>query len=276
LNKDVSKKRINELKKLARRVRLRILELVSKTASPHIGPSFSITEILVALYFEFLNVSPEKAKNSSRDRFILSKGHACPALYAVLAERGFIGENELAGFAVDGGILQQHPDRDLGHGIELSSGSLGHGLAVGSGLALAAKANSKRYNVGVLMGDGELNEGSVWESALFAAQHKLNNLIAIVDHNKMQAMGNSRDIIELDPLKEKWEAFGWHAQEVDGHDFGEILKAFRAISSKKPNVVILHTIKGKGVPFMENELLWHYRYPHEGEEYNSAVKELGI
>ncbi|MFH1878741.1 MAG: transketolase [Candidatus Omnitrophota bacterium] len=274
MDKILSKKKIDGLKERAKRVRLSILELVSKTASPHIGPSFSITEVLVALYFEVLNVDPKKPDNPLRDRFLLSKGHACPALYAVLAERGFISKKELEGFAVDDGVLQQHPDRDLKHGIECSSGSLGHGLSVGSGMALAGKTKGENYRVYVLMGDGELNEGSVWETALFAGQHKLNDLIAIVDHNKMQAMGNNKDIIGLDPLKEKWESFGWEVREADGHDFAEVIKTFRAFSSKKPKMVILHTVKGKGVPFMENELLWHYRYPREGEEYDSAVKEL--
>ena len=274
MSKVISNKKIQEFKECARSVRIKVLDLVAKTGSPHIGPSFSIVEILVALYFEVLNISPKTAEAPSRDRFILSKGHACPALYAVLAERGFIGEKELKGFAVDNGGLQQHPDRDVKRGIELSSGSLGHGLAVGAGIALAAKAKRGKYKAYVLMGDGELNEGSVWESALFAAQHKLNNLVGIVDHNKMQAMGNSRDIIDLDPIRGKWEAFGWHVQEIDGHDFMEILQAFKCLSSKKPNMIILHTVKGKGVPFMENELLWHYRYPHEGDEYNSAVREL--
>lgn len=274
MGKMIPKKKIDQLKERAKRVRLSILDLVSKTASPHIGPAFSIVEVLVALYSEVLNVDPKKPENPLRDRFILSKGHACPALYAVLAEKGFIGKKELEGFAVDKGILQQHPDRNLKHGIECSSGSLGHGLSVGAGMALAGKVKGRKYNVYVLLGDGELNEGSVWETVLFAGQHKLNNLIAIVDHNKMQAMGNNREIIGLEPLKGKWEVFGWQAQEVNGHDFGEILKAFNTVSFKKPNVVILHTVKGKGVPFMENKLLWHYRYPHEGEEYDSAVKEL--
>ncbi len=274
MGKMVSKKEIGELEDRARRVRLKVLELVSKTASPHIGPAFSIAEILVALYFKILKVSPNKPNDPFRDRFILSKGHACPAFYAVLAERGFIGEKELKGFAIDNGRLQQHPDRDIKRGIELSSGSLGHGLAVGAGLALMSKVNNKKYGVYVLMGDGELNEGSVWESVLFAAQHKLNNLVGIVDHNKMQAMGKNRDIIGLDPLKSKFEAFGWHVREVDGHNLEGILRVFKKPSLKRPNMIILHTVKGKGVPFMENELLWHYRYPHDGEEYDSAVKEL--
>jgi len=265
---------IKRFKSLARKVRLSVLDMMRRTKSPHIGPSFSIVEILVALYFKILNISPTNPRDSKRDKFILSKGHACPALYAVLKERGFLRNRQLKKFAVDGGCLQHHPEYDLGCGIELSTGSLGHGLSVGGGMALAGKGKRKGAKTFVLLGDGELNEGAVWEAALFAGHHKLNNLIAIIDHNKMQALGHMKDIIDLDPLKEKWMAFGWHAQEINGHDFGQIFKAFDSLSSSKPNAIILHTVKGKGVSFMENDLLWHYRYPHEGDEYEKALKEL--
>jgi transketolase len=253
----------------AKKVRRTILEIIHTTQSPHIGSSFSIVEILVALYHEILDLS----KGPDRDKFILSKGHACPALYATLFEHGFLTAQDLKGFAVDCGTLEQHPNMDQEKRIEVSTGSLGHGLSIGAGLALAAKVAKKDLGVFVLLSDGELNEGSVWEAALFAGHQKLKNLTALVDYNKMQALGFSKDILDLDPLGEKWESFGWHTQEVDGHDFGQILNAFGSRSSLRPNTIIFHTIKGKGVSFMENKLLWHYRAPDE-EEYRLALKEL--
>lgn len=266
---------ISHFEKTSYNVRRTILDIIHKTRSPHIGPSFSVVEILVALYFKFLNISPEDALNPERDRFILSKGHACPALYAVLAEKGFISENDLNGFAISGGTFEQHPTLDLKRGIEVSTGSLGHGLSIGTGMALAGKIDNKQYKVYVLLSDGELNEGSVWESVMFAGHHRLRNLVAIVDYNKIQALGCTKDIIDLDPLGEKWKSFGWDAQEIDGHNFEEIFNALNSLSSKKPNVLILHTIKGKGVSFMENQLLWHYHTPDD-KEYELALKELSL
>ncbi|NOZ25645.1 MAG: transketolase [Nitrospirae bacterium] len=253
----------------ARRVRKSVLDMIHKTRSPHIGPSFSVVEILVALYFRHLNTS----SGNDRDRFILSKGHACPALYAVLHEKGFISREELDGFAVNGGTLEQHPVRDPGRAIEASTGSLGHGLSIAAGMALAARVDRGEYRVYVLLSDGELNEGSVWEAVMFAGHHRLHNLIALVDYNRMQALGRTRDIIGLEPLGEKWEAFGWHVQEVDGHDFGALFDALDSLSGRKPNVLIMHTVKGKGVSFMENDVLWHYRSPDDNE-YERALKEL--
>jgi transketolase len=264
---------LNHYNRLACKLRRKTLEIICKTKSPHIGPSFSIVEILVALYYKFLRVSPYNLSDPDRDRFILSKGHACATLYAVLSEKGFISENDLEGFAQNGGTLEQHPNFDLEKGIEVSTGSLGHGLSVGAGMALAGKVDRKKYRICVLLSDGELNEGSVWEAIMFASHHHLNKLIAIVDRNGMQALGNTKDIIDLDPMGKKWESFGWHTQEVDGHDLGEIFKALNNLSSDRPNVIILNTMKGKGVSFMENELLWHYRCPNDGE-YERAVKEL--
>jgi transketolase len=258
---------------ISRKIRRKILDLVYKTKGPHIGSSFSIVEILVALYFQHLKVSPERCAEPDRDRFILSKGHASPALYAVLAERGFIKPADLDTFAVNGGTLEQHPNIDVERGIEVSTGSLGHGLSIGAGMALAGKIDTAPHKVYVLLSDGELNEGSIWEAIMFAGHHKLNNLVAVVDHNKIQALGCTRDIIDLEPLGEKWEKFGWHVQDIDGHSFMEIFQALDSFSSDKPNVLILHTIKGKGVSFMENQLLWHYRTPDDGE-YKNALKEL--
>lgn len=260
-------------REISRKVREDILKLIYRTKSPHIGSSFSIVEILVALYFNQMNTTPEDPFHPERDRFILSKGHACATLYAVLAERGFLRKEDLDGFAVNNGVLEQHPNRDLATGIEVSTGSLGHGLSIGAGKALAGKVDGRSYHVYALLSDGELNEGSVWEAIMFAGHHKLNKLVAMVDSNKIQALGRTRDIIDLEPIGRKWDVFGWHAQEVDGHDFPSILRAFSSLSSAKPNVIILHTVKGKGVSFMENQLLWHYRTPNE-QEYELALKEL--
>jgi transketolase len=260
---------------LAGKMRRDILDLVYRTRSPHIGSSFSIVEILVSLYFEFLSVSPVNPEKADRDRFILSKGHACPALYAVLRERGFLTEHDLDRFACAHGLLEQHPNRDLSRGIEVSTGSVGHGLSIAAGMALAARNDKKDYRVVALMGDGELNEGSVWEAAMFASHHRLDNLIAIIDYNHMQALGFTRDIVNLDPLGARWSSFGWSAEEIDGHDFGDLFCALEKIPLEKgkPSAIIAHTIKGKGVTFMENALLWHYRCPDD-DEYRRALQEL--
>lgn len=246
---------------IAKGIRLSVLEIIHKTKSPHIGSSYSIVEILVALYFGAMKIDPANPANPNRDRFILSKGHACATLYAVLAERGFFPHKELEGFAVNDAIFEHHPNKDLLRGIELSTGSLGHGLSVGAGMALAGKIDGCGYRTFVLMSDGETNEGSVWESAMFAGQHKLSNLVAMVDYNKMQALGCTKDIIDLEPFTDKWRAFGWHAQSVDGHDFPAIFGSLDSLSTDKPNVIILNTIKGKGVCYMEERLEWHYRCP---------------
>lgn len=266
---------ISYYQNLSRRIRKVVIDIIYKTKSPHIGSSFSSVEILVALYFKYLNHSPEDCLDINRDRFIMSKGHACPALYAVLTERGFLTQDCLKGFAVNGGTLEHHPTKDLQSGIETSSGSLGHGLSIGAGIALSGKVDKNKYNVYVLMSDGELNEGSVWEPVMFAGHHKLNNLVAMVDYNKIQALGYTKDIIDLDPLGEKWKSFGWYVQEIDGHNFEQIFNALNSMSSEKPNVLILNTVKGKGVSFMEDELLWHYRAPND-EEYRLALKELDL
>lgn len=266
---------IDKYKSLAKEVRRDILEMIYKTKSPHIGSSFSTVELLVALYFKILSINAENPADFNRDRFVLSKGHGCPALYAVLAKRGLIDKKFLDGFARDGGTLEQHPTRNLALGIEISSGSLGHGLSIGVGMAIAAKYDKASYRVFVFLGDGELNEGSNWEAIMFANQHRLDNLVAIVDHNKLQAMEKSSEIINMEPLKEKWEAFGWQTKEIDGHNLEEIISALENIPLEKgkPSCLIAHTIKGKGVSFMENELCWHDKYPDE-EEYKKALEEL--
>ena len=269
------KYKINNLKEKAKEVRKMILYMLYKCKGPHIGSSFSIVEILVALYFKGLSISPKKYQDKNRDRFILSKGHACPALYATLFLRGFISKKVLDGFSVDGGTLEQHPTRNHRWGIEVSTGSLGHGLSIGAGMAVAGKADKRKYRVFVLLGDGEINEGSIWEAAMFASHNKLDNLIAIIDLNKIQALGNTEEVINMEPLAEKWRSFGWAVREIDGHNFKDILNVLEKIpfQRKKPSVIIANTTKGKGVSFMENDLLWHYRCPDEGE-YKRALKEI--
>jgi transketolase len=271
----VARKNENKLKVIAKRVRVKILQLVYHAHSPHIGPSFSCVEILVSLYFKILNIPPKKRGDANRDRFIFSKGHACPALYAILQKRGFISKKDLDNYGKNGSVLEHHPTMDFKRGIEISTGSLGHGLSVAVGMALAAKRDRKRHKVYVLLSDGELNEGSTWEAVLFAAHHKLDNLVVIVDYNKMQALGFTKDIIKLDPLAKKWASFNWEAKEIDGHNFNDIFKVFRRLPFKqgKPSAIIAHTVKGKGVSFMENSLLWHYR-PPDDNEYKRAMQEL--
>ena len=260
---------------IAKKVRRTILEMIYRTKSPHIGSSFSIVELLTALYFKILKVDAKNQADPDRDRFLLSKGHGVPALYPILAEKGFIEEKTLAGFAKDGGTLEQHPNRDIQKGIEMTSGSLGHGLSVGAGMALAGKYDNKNYRVFVLLGDGEMEEGSSWEAILFAGHHKLDNLIAIIDYNKLQAIAKVSEVLDLEPLAEKFSAFGWQVQEVDGHDMKEIIDALESIPFKtgKPSCLLAHTVKGKGVSFMEGDLRWHDKCPDDNE-YQLALKEL--
>jgi transketolase len=260
---------------IAKRARKEILNMIYRTKSPHIGSSFSIIEILVALYFKILSISPDNPEAENRDRFILSKGHGCPALYAILSLRGFINQNILNKFAVNGGALGHHPIRDTKQGIEISTGSLGHGLSIGAGMAIAAKYDKSSYKIFVLLSDGEMNEGDVWETIMFASHHKLDNLVSVIDYNKIQALGRTNEVINLNPFAQKWNAFGWEVREIDGHNFEEIINTFENIpyGKGKPIVIIAHTLKGKGISFMENKLLWHYRCPSK-EEYVKALQEL--
>jgi len=266
---------IENFKGVAKNIRREILNMIYAAKAPHIGSSFSIVEILVALYFKCLRISPDNPRDKNRDRFILSKGHGCPALYAVLAHRGFMTPEILKGFGCNGGTLEEHPTCDLAKGIEVSTGSLGHGLSIGIGMAMAAKHDSNPCRVFVLLSDGETEAGFVWESAMFAGHHKLDNLVAIIDYNKIQALGRIKEVVDLEPYSEKWRSFGWEVREVDGHNFAQIFSALEKIPFKedKPNVIVAHTTKGKGVSFMEDKLLWHYRCPDE-EEYLRAIKEL--
>lgn len=266
-----------KLEKIAKDIRQDIFKTICNGGGGHIPASLSIVEILVFLYNNILNVNPKKARDKDRDRFILSKGHACVALYAILAEKGFFPKAELDKFGKKGSILGGHPDMHKVSGVEASTGSLGHGFPFGVGVALAGKFDKKNYKVFVIVGDGECQEGSVWEAAMFAPQYKLDNLIVIIDYNKIQAMDYLDKIVSLSPLADKWKAFGWEVREVDGHSFCQLQKVFASIPfvKGKPNLIIAHTVKGKGISFMENAPIWHYRLPNE-EEMKIACKELKV
>lgn len=264
-----------DLLKIAKIIRNDILEMSFKNNAPHIGSSLSIVEILTVLYFKILKVYPGDPTNKRRDRFLLSKGHACSALYSALANKKFFPKKKLLSFISDGAYLSGHPEINRVPGIENSSGSLGHGLGMGVGMAIAGKMDKLSYRVYVLLSDGECDEGQVWEAALFAAQKKLDNLVAIVDYNKLQALGETNKIINLEPLLKKWVDFGWEAVETDGHNVIKLVKEFKKIPKSKgrPSVIIAHTIKGFGVSFMENDYTWHYRNL-DLNSFTKAVKEI--
>jgi transketolase len=241
-----------------------------------LGSSLSFVELLVYLYWNFLKISPEIAKDPARDRFVLSKGHGITTLYAVLAERGFFSPELFEDYAQAGSPLPEHPSPRCVPGIEAATGSLGHGLSVATGMALASKMNDIPHEVVALLSDGECNEGSTWEAALLAPAHNLDNLIAIVDFNKWQATGRSFEVTALEPLEEKFESFGWNSIRIDGHDFRQIKSALAtAKKSDKPFAIIADTVKGKGIKMMEDDNNWHYRIPSK-EEMDSAFEELGI
>lgn len=260
-------------KELAWRIKRHGIEMTHISKGSHIGSILSISDIIGVLYTDILNVDENNPDMDTRDRVILSKGHAGAAIYAALAERGFFPIEELKTHYGDGSRLSGHVSHKGVPGIEFSTGSLGHGLSVGVGMALAAKKDKKLHRVFVLLGDGECNEGSVWEAAMFASHFNLNNLVAIIDHNKMASLDFCENSMKLSPFREKWQAFGWDVYDVDGHDHKELKKALSYKDNNKPVCIIANTIKGKGVSFMENNILWHYRTP-QGEEYKNAVKEL--
>ncbi|TVY07222.1 transketolase [Paenibacillus cremeus] len=260
---------------LAWKIRRHGIEMTHISHGSHIGAILSVADIVAVLYNDVANVNPHDPKMSERDRIILSKGHAGASIYAALAEKGFFDVEELKTHYANGSKLSGHVSHKGVPGVEFSTGSLGHGLSVGSGMALAAKKDGKQHNIYVICGDGECNEGSVWEAAMFAHHYKLSNLIAIIDHNKMQSLDFCENTIALSPFADKWQAFGWNVIEVDGHNHEDLRKALTLskLSEVKPNVIIANTIKGKGISFMENNILWHYRTP-QGVEYDAAVAEL--
>jgi transketolase len=268
------KQKTKSLKKKANSIRKLIINMLSKAKSGHPGGSLSAVEIITCLYFEVMRHNPKKPSLKARDRFHLSKGHACPCLYAVLSEAGYFDKKHLLTLRELGSLLQGHPDRRT-PGIEVASGSLGQGLSVALGMSLALRLDKSDSRVYCLMGDGEIQEGNIWEAAMAAPHFRVDNLCAIVDYNRFQIDGRIEDIMNLEPLVNKWESFGWHVIQVDGHNIDDLLEAFYEAKTikGKPTVIIAHTVKGKGVSFMEHVVDFHGRAPTE-EETKVALKEL--
>ncbi len=266
---------LKEMEAIAKRLRRHIITMTGKAGSGHPGGSLSAVEIVTALYFKLLRHKPLDPQWSDRDRFILSKGHAAPLLYATLAECGYFPVDELATLRQLDSRLQGHTDRTVTPGVEMSAGALGQGLSFAIGIALAGRLNSQKHRVYVLLGDGECDEGQIWEGAMAAAHFKMDNLVAIVDNNGLQIDGWNRDVMNLDPFAKKWQAFGWRVIEVDGHDLSQLIDAFNRAKLVKgqPTVIIAHTVKGKGVSFMENNPDFHGKTPNAAE-VKIALKEL--
>jgi transketolase len=266
-----------DLERLARDLRFRTVRTSHLSGTPHLGSCLSCVDLLVYLYWAVLRISPSSPRDEHRDRFILSKGHAAPVLFQVLAERGFFPVSDLEHYGENGSIFGEHPPAPKYlPGIEAATGSLGHGLPMGVGMALAARILGADYRTFVVLSDGECNEGSVWEAALMAAAQKLESLTVFVDYNKWQATGRSNEVLGLAPLADKWAAFGWFVREIDGHDFSAIEAAVLARDElKRPKIIVAHTVKGKGVSFMEDDNNWHYRIP-TADEVRKAAVELQI
>jgi len=266
---------VEQMSQMAQSLRAHAVRMVHRSRASHLGSCLSIADILACLYWSTLRIDPARADWADRDRFIVSKGHAAAIVYAALAERGFFPVSELESYCELGSRLTGHITSGV-PGVELSSGSLGHGLPVGCGMALAAQREQLPFRTVVLASDGELDEGSNWEAILFAAQHKLDNLLLIVDYNRIQSFGSVKDVLDLDPLADKFRAFGWAVKEVDGHDVRQLADTFAQVPFEggKPSVVIAHTVKGKGVSFMEDSLQWHYQSP-SSEQVKLALQELG-
>lgn len=256
----------------SKNIKKNIVKMIYKAGVSHIGACLSIADILYVLYFKVLNVDPQNPLKTDRDKFILSKGHASAALYSTLAVKGFFPIEYLDKFATNNGILPCHLDMCSVPGIETSTGSLGHGLSIGLGMAIANKQSKNSGNIYVLVGDGECNEGSIWEAAMLASTLKLDNLTVIVDYNNLQGFGRTNDIIDQKNLSERWKTFGWESFDIDGHNEKDLQKVFE-LKSQKPKAIIAHTIKGKGVSFMEDKLEWHYKSPNK-EQYCQALEEL--
>ena len=271
----MEKGRIPELREKAKELRRVILDMVYRAQSGHPGGSLSEIDMLVALYFYKLTLNPKAPKDHKRDKFVLSKGHASPGLYAVLAERGFFPKKELEGFRKLNGMLQGHPELST-PGVEYAGGSLGQGISFAVGLAIAGKMDQSPSKVVVMIGDGESQEGAVWEASMAAPFHKLDNLIAILDKNQVQETGRTKEVMNIDPTAEKWKAFGWNVLEINGHDMQEVVDALDkawGISNGKPTMIISNTIKGKGVSFMELNHKFHGKAPND-EEYKKAIAEI--
>lgn len=265
------------LRRRAAELRGKVIEMSHAAQAAHLASSLSCADIVTAAYWHVLDIDPAEPKAPLRDRFILSKGHAAAALYAALAMNGFFPVEELGTYCRDGGRLAEHPPANLLPGVEAATGSLGHGLPIGLGMALSGRIKGESFRVFALLSDGENNEGSVWEAAMFAAAQKLENVCVIVDYNKWQATARSNETLMLAPLADKWTAFGWDVREIDGHDVGALADAMQRVpnGSGKPVALIAHTVKGKGVSFMEDDNNWHYRAP-TADEVVKARKELGL
>jgi transketolase len=262
------------LQAIAAQLRADVVQLSHQARAAHLASALSCIDILAVLYGQVLNLDSDRPNYPDRDRFILSKGHAAAALYATLAWKGIIPAEQLLTYGEQHSLLEEHPSPKL-PGVEAATGSLGHGLPIANGMALAARIQNRPYRVFVLMSDGECNEGSVWEAAMFASRHGLDALTVIIDFNKWQATGRSQEVLQLDPLADKWASFGWAVTELDGHDPDLLLKAFTQPVTQKPHAVIAHTVKGKGISFMEDDNNWHYRIPTAQEVLDAKV-ELGV
>lgn len=267
---------VEELKNIARLLRRDVVRMIYQAGDGHPGPALSATDIIAALYFNVMRLDPANPGWPDRDRFILSKGHACPALYAALARRGYFSTEELPGLRSFPSMLQGHPDMNKTPGIDMTSGSLGNGIAIGLGMALAGRLKKMDYRTFVITGDGELEEGIVWEAAMVAKHYDLGKFCVFVDNNGMQSGGAVDRLSGLYPILPKWESFGWHCQEIDGHDFEQILPAIEKAHQEtgRPSVILAHTIKGQGVPFMIGDNSWHKRVP-TAEEFKKAMIALG-
>ncbi len=272
----INANQISKLEEIARKLRIDILKMLANTGSGHTGGSLSAADIITALYFHKMRHDPNNPEWEDRDRFVLSKGHAAPALYAALAHAGYFDHKELMSLRSAGSILQGHPYSPLTPGVEVSTGSLGQGLSMGNGIALAAKLDKHNTKIYVLLGDGELQEGQVWEAAMSAAHYKLDNICALVDNNGLQIDGRVKDIMSIEPLADKWSAFGWEVQEINGHNIAEIVDALDKADTvkNKPSLIVARTVKGKGISFMENQVKYHGVAPNP-EELKLALKELG-
>jgi transketolase len=266
-----------QLQEIARQVRLDIIEMLFQAGSGHLGGSLSATDILVALFFGRMRLNPKDPCWLQRDRFVLSKGHAAPAYYAVLSRLGYFPREDLFTLRKFGSPLQGHPDSGCTPGVEVPTGSLGQGLSIANGMALAARLNGGSTKVYALLGDGEIQEGQIWEAAMSASHYRLDNLVAFLDRNRLQIDGHTKEVMSVEPLAQKWEAFGWDTLQVDGHSFPELLGALEATDLVKgrPSMIIAHTVKGKGVSIFENQAKYHGVAPTK-EEYEQALKELHV
>ncbi|MDH3799098.1 MAG: transketolase [Desulfobacterales bacterium] len=266
---------VEELEKMAVIIRCDIIDMICTAAAGHPGGSLSAADVVTALYFRIMRIDPKNPGWPDRDRFILSKGHACPVWYAALAERGYFDKSHLKTLRQMGSILQGHPDMRKTPGIDMTAGSLGHGLSAGLGMALSGKLQQKDYHVFVIIGDGESQEGSIWEASMAAPNFKLDNLTAILDYNHLQNDYSVDDIMPIHPAVDKWRAFGWHVLDIDGHDMAQVVAALEEAKSHKgkPTMIVANTVKGKGVSYMENVCEWHGRAPCQ-EEADQALEEL--